>query len=119
MSNWSFDPSPPGFRSQMWPKHKCYYSQKFGPLKPSSHSHDSNYLHLIKGIRRSVGEESLLILRRGSYQLSDGNQVYIREKFRKSVDGAKCYLPDYYFIEKVRDDFGDALFSKMIVEVNI
>jgi len=143
-SIWKNDlPPPPGFTPQTWPQLRCSQNvqnfmiqprlQTF-PIRPALNTRTYNHIpkamipnnqmsrinpcidpnHLRKSTRKAIADETLSLLRRGLYLLSDGTEIDIQEKFRSAVDGAICYPPDYYFIEVV-----EATFPKMLIEVMI
>mmetsp|Transcript_23274 Transcript_23274/g.23484 ORF Transcript_23274/g.23484 Transcript_23274/m.23484 type:complete len:491 (+) Transcript_23274:56-1528(+) len=68
--------------------------------------------HLLKVTRKAVADETLSVLRKGSYSLPNGVEVNVSERLKNSVDRATCFSPDYYFLEEVGPRFG-----RMIVEV--
>ena len=75
--------------------------------------------HQMKLIRKAAADETLLILRRGTYQCesSDANgmiEVDITNQIKEAVDGAICYEPEYSFPPPTLSEH-----SVMVVEVMV
>jgi len=68
--------------------------------------------HLLKVTRKAVADETLKVLRAGSYTLPNGKEVDVSAKLKNALDRATCFSPDYYFLEEV-----ESRFDRMVVEV--
>lgn len=80
------------------------------PMPRSKVSTDPN--HLLKVTRKAVADETLKVLRAGSYTLPNGKEVNVSAELKTALDKATCFSPDYYFLEEV-----ESRFERMIVEV--
>ena len=74
--------------------------------------------HQMKLLRKAAADETLLILRRGTYVCNSGSgseswtEIDISEQVKEAVDGAVCHNPDYVFPPPSLPDQ-----SVMVVEV--
>lgn len=92
--------------------------RRFAPhrILPSSSSTSRQKVadpnHLLKITRKAVADETLAVLRKGSYTLPNGAEVDVTNPLKEAIERTVCFSPDYYFVEEV-----EARYPVMTVEV--